>query len=84
MYDKKMTLFIIFSFQMFTDFISKDKGENTVNILSFRTDRSVQTVQTQIELEQSDQGLYCLPLCVHFLGLICTWQNHNDKILGYL
>ena len=29
-------------------------------ILSFRTDRSEQTVQTQIRL-QSDQGLHCLP-----------------------
>ena len=35
----------------------------TVMILSFRTDRSEQTAQTQIRLllpEQSDQGLYCL------------------------
>ena len=34
-----------------------------VIILSFRTDRSGQTVQTQIRLlleEQSDQGLHCL------------------------
>ena len=34
-----------------------------VMILSFRTDRSGQTVQTQIRLlleEQSDQGLHCL------------------------
>ena len=37
---------------------------NTVMFLSFRTDRSGQTVQTQIRLlleEQSDQGLHCLP-----------------------
>ena len=35
----------------------------TVMILSFKTDRSGQTVQTQIRPlleEQSDQGLYCL------------------------
>ena len=35
----------------------------TVMILNFQTDRSGQTVQTQIRLlleEQSDQGLHCL------------------------
>ena len=35
----------------------------TIMTLSFRTDRSGQTVQTQIRLllvEQSDQGLHCL------------------------
>ena len=40
-------------------------------IQSFRTDRSGQTVQTQIRLlleeEQSDQGLHCL--LFHFLSL---------------
>ena len=36
-------------------------------ILSFRTDMSGQIVQTQIRLEQSDQGLHCLPFCVHLL-----------------
>ena len=38
-------------------------GITTVVILSFRTDRFGQTVQTQIRLlleDQSDQGLYCL------------------------
>ena len=37
-------------------------------ILSFRTDRSGQTVQTQIRLlikEQSDQGLHCLLFNLH-------------------
>ena len=37
--------------------------QNTVIFLRFRTDRSGQTVQTQIRLlleEQSDQGLHCL------------------------
>ena len=44
---------------------------NTVTILSFRTDRSGQTVQTLIRLlleEQSDQGLHCLPFNLHILG----------------
>ena len=39
-------------------------------ILSFQTDRPGQTVQTQIRLlleEQSDQGLHCLPFCLHLL-----------------
>ena len=42
----------------------------TVMILSFRTGRSGQTVQTQIRLlleEQSDQGLHCLPFHQHHL-----------------
>ena len=39
-------------------------------ILSFRTDRPGQTVQTQIRLlleEQSDQVLHCLPFGLHRL-----------------
>ena len=43
---------------------------NTVMILSFRTHRPGQTVQTQIRLlleEQSDQGLHCLPFSLHRL-----------------
>ena len=46
----------------------------TVMTLSFRTDRSGQTVQTQIRLlleVQSDQGLHCLLFHLH----------HFDKIL---
>ena len=42
----------------------------TVIFLSFRTDKSGQTVQTQIRLlleEQSDQGLHCLPFRLHRL-----------------
>ena len=42
----------------------------TVMILSFRTDRPGQTVQTQIRLlleEQSDQGLHCMPFRLHRL-----------------
>ena len=43
----------------------------TVMSLSFRTERSGQTVQTQIRLlleEKSDQGLHCLPFNLHILG----------------
>ena len=44
----------------------------TIMILSFRTDRSGQTVQTQIRLlleEQSDQGLHCFN-SIYFFGCI--------------
>ena len=48
---------------------------STVMILSFRTDRPGQTVQTQIRLlleEQSDQGLHCLLFRLHRLDtLLC-------------
>ena len=40
----------------------------TIMTLSFQTDRSGQTVQTQIRLlleEQSDQGLHCLLFHLH-------------------
>ena len=46
---------------------------STVMILSFRTDRFGQTVQTQIRLlleEQSDQGLHCLQFRLHLLGAL--------------
>ena len=46
------------------------KKYTTVMILSFRTDRPGQTVQTQIRLlleEQSDQGLHCLQFRLHRL-----------------
>ena len=42
-----------------------------IMIRSFRTDRSGQTVQTQIRLlleEQSDKGLHCLQFRLHLLG----------------
>ena len=42
-------------------------------IPSFRTDRSGQTVQTQIRLlleEQSDQGLHCLQFPLHLLDTL--------------
>ena len=45
----------------------------TVMILNIGTDRSEQTVQTQIRLllmEQSDQGLFCLLFCLHLLNTI--------------
>ena len=45
----------------------------TVMILSLRTSRSEQTVQTQIRLlleEQSDQGLHCLLFHLHLLDKI--------------
>ena len=45
----------------------------TVMILSFRTDRSGQTAQTQIRLlpeEQSDQGLHCLLFTLHLFDEI--------------
>ena len=45
----------------------------SVIILNIGTDRSEQTVQTQIRLllmEQSDQGLLCLLFCLHLLNTI--------------
>ena len=50
----------------------------TVMVISFRTDRSGQTVQTQIRLlleeqsdqEQSDQGLHCLLFHLHVFDKI--------------
>ena len=44
-----------------------------VMFLSFRTDRSGQTVETQIRLrqkEQSDQGLHCLLFPLHRLDAL--------------
>ena len=49
------------------------KNKITVMTLSFRTDRSGQTVQTQIRLlleEQSDQGLHCLLFHLHLFDKI--------------
>ena len=46
---------------------------STVMIQTFRTDRSGQTVQTQIRLlleEQSDQGLHCLLFHLHLFDEI--------------
>ena len=50
-----------------------DSDQTTVIILNIGTDRSEQTVQTQIRLllmEQSDQGLLCLLFCLHLLNTI--------------
>ena len=43
--------------------------KDTLIFLSFQTDRSGQTVQTEIRLlleEQSDQGLHCLQFQMHY------------------
>ena len=61
----------------------------TVIILNIGTDRSEQTVQTQIRLllmEQSDQGLLCLLFCLHLLNTILhckiclfqLWDNYGN------
>ena len=52
------------------EILDRETKEITVIILSFRTDRSGQTVQTQIRLllgEQSDQGLHCLLFHLHLV-----------------
>ena len=55
------------------------KQAHNVMILNFRTDRSGQTVQTQIRLlleEQSDQDLHCLIFHLHFLeAFLCCKAN---------
>ena len=54
----------------------------TFMTLSFQTDRSGQTVQTQIRLlleEQSDQGLHCLLFYLHHFNKI-----HVPKSLASL
>ena len=86
-----------FSFRFSTE--KGDKNENgrvasseslpTVIILNIGTDRSEQTVQTQIRLllmEQSDQGLLCLLFCLHLLNTILhckiqlfqLWDNYGN------
>ena len=59
--------------------------------LSFWTDRSGQTVQTQIRLlleEQSDQGLHCLPFSLHLLDALLqgkvTANFRVSEIFGFL
>ena len=50
-------------------------SQDTVMILNFQTDRSGQTVQTQIRLfleEQSDQGLHCLLFHLHVFDEISS------------
>ena len=56
-----------------TENIVFEEDSITVIILNIGTDRSEQTVQTQIRLllmEQSDQGLLCLLFCLHLLNTI--------------
>ena len=46
---------------------------HAIKILNIGTDRSGQTVQTQIRLllkEQSDQGEHCLPFNLHLLDAL--------------
>ena len=53
--------------------VSSQKVFYRNNFLYIGTDRSEQTVQTQIRLllmEQSDQGLLCLLFCLHLLNTI--------------
>ena len=52
-------------------------------ILRFRTDRPGQTMQTQIRLllqEQSDQGLHCLPFCLHLLHTLLSSKIPRVKL----
>ena len=52
----------------------------TIIILNIGTDRSEQTVQTQIRLllmEQSDQGLLCLLFCLHLFEHITALLKSN-------
>ena len=54
-------------------FLLEEKTCCTVMILSFWTERSGQTVQTQIRLllqEQTDPGLHCLLFHLHLLDKI--------------
>ena len=51
----------------------------TVKIPNIGTDRSEQTVQTQIRLlpkEQSDQDLHCLPFYVHLVDILLPPQTN--------
>ena len=59
---------------------------STVNVLSIRTDRFAETVQTQIRLlllEQSDQGLHCLSLHLQLLDVLLHC-NFIVSILQYV
>ena len=67
--------FMMTAYVMFHKIIPKDIASTlyTVIILNIGTDRSEQTVQTQIRLllmEQSDLGLPCLLFCLHLLDTI--------------
>ena len=59
----------------------------TVMILSFRTDRPGQTVQTQIRLllqEQSGQGLHYLSFRLHRLDSLVYGKSHTVQTLEWL
>ena len=77
--------------------ISRTVSLPTVLFRSFRTDRSGQTVQTQIRLlmqEQSDQGLHCLgavwsvstlfAIPSASFGCITLRKSHFAQLLGWL
>ena len=54
-------------------------------ILSFQTDTSEQTLQTQIRLlleEQSDQGLHCLSFHLHLLDTLLYGITFMFKFSG--
>ena len=56
-------IFVFMDFVAAIYFCGLHIKQTTVIVISFRTDKSGQTVQTQIRLlleEQSDQGLHCL------------------------
>ena len=67
------------------DFCFVSVSTCTIKILSIGTDRSEQTVQTQIRLllkEQSDQGLHCLPCNLHLLDSLLL--HYKTKLSPYV
>ena len=61
---------ILLKYEVFPSAYQNAGNECTLKILSFLTDRSGQTMKTQIRLllqEQSDQGLHCLLFHPHLL-----------------
>ena len=53
-------------------------AQYTIQLLSIRTNRLKETVQTQIKLllqEQFDPSLHCLPFLLHIFGPIVVWWN---------
>ena len=66
-------------FCIFWTLVNLQYCKTTLMILSVRTDRSGQTVQTQVRLfleEQSDQGLHCLQFPLHLLMLDSIVEPH--------
>ena len=55
---------------IFNGYQIHDSKENTIMTLSFWTNRSGQTVQTQIRLLLEDQGLHCLLFHLHLFDEI--------------